>query len=384
MVDIYMLPAYEGDCLLIRYGTTNKHNILVDGGVSINKNDISDIIEYIYDQGEKLDIIVSHIDGDHIQGLISGINEVADIKLQSCVSSVYFNHRKSIAEKLLLEDIPSEGAAEDLITVSLCSGSGYSVSEAVSLMGILKMKGLESKIDGYVDFERTITIADATLKVISPSEKELKALITEWTAEADGKLQQNVGYSSKFPKDLDKDLAELMSEKLPPADNNVTNKSSIAFIFEYEDVKVVFLGDAVPSVICNGLEAHGIQEPLQVDAIKVSHHGSSRNISHKLLTILQTDTYLMSTNGKTLHGQRTVPGKTGIAHILKNRDGEDVHIVCNYDWWDICYQDNFFSEKDKHDYLETNKLRLHSLAEQCVSIKEGLNVYGEWDDRCRL
>lgn len=47
MVDIFLLPAYEGDCILMRYGEENgvKHNILVDGGVYVNNKDVAAIID---------------------------------------------------------------------------------------------------------------------------------------------------------------------------------------------------------------------------------------------------------------------------------------------------------------------------------------------------
>ena len=68
MVDIFLLPAYEGDCILIRYGEVNgvKLNILVDGGVYVNNKDVAAIIEYAYSNNEKIDILITHIDGDHI------------------------------------------------------------------------------------------------------------------------------------------------------------------------------------------------------------------------------------------------------------------------------------------------------------------------------
>ena len=35
MVDVYLLPANEGDCLWVRYGKKEgtRHNIIIDGGV---------------------------------------------------------------------------------------------------------------------------------------------------------------------------------------------------------------------------------------------------------------------------------------------------------------------------------------------------------------
>ena len=75
MVDVYLLPANEGDCLWVRYGKKEgtRHNIIIDGGVESNGGDIASIIENIAERNEKVDIFVTHIDGDHIRGLIKGI-----------------------------------------------------------------------------------------------------------------------------------------------------------------------------------------------------------------------------------------------------------------------------------------------------------------------
>lgn len=77
MVDVYLLPANEGDCLWVRYGKKEgtRHNIIIDGGVESNGGDIASIIENIAERNEKVDIFVTHIDGDHIRGLIKGIKK---------------------------------------------------------------------------------------------------------------------------------------------------------------------------------------------------------------------------------------------------------------------------------------------------------------------
>lgn len=174
MVDVYLLPANEGDCLWVRYGKKEgtRHNIIIDGGVESNGGDIASIIENIAERNEKVDIFVTHIDGDHIRGLIKGIGISNAEVLKKCVDTIYFNNKKDILDKFRIDSISSEGLEESIKTY-IPSGKGYSISEAVSLLEILKKKEIDDKIDGCVFAGRNICIAGASLKIVSPSDKEL-------------------------------------------------------------------------------------------------------------------------------------------------------------------------------------------------------------------
>ena len=277
---------------------------------------IASIIENIAERNEKVDIFVTHIDGDHIRGLIKGIGISNAEVLKKCVDTIYFNNKKDILDKFRIDSISSEGLEESIKTY-IPSGKGYSISEAVSLLEILKKKEIDDKIDGCVFAGRNICIAGASLKIVSPSDKELIQFVTKCTKKVDEDGAVTKGYSANMPQNLNIDLKDLMNEKFPPADSSITNRVSIGFIFEYDDAKIAFWGDAVAPVICRGLKRFGINSEFEVDAVKTSHHGSSRNISNQLLNLIKTDTYLISSNGRTLKGQLTVPGKLGIAKMLK-------------------------------------------------------------------
>ena len=346
--------------------------------VESNGGDIASIIENIAERNEKVDIFVTHIDGDHIRGLIKGIGISNAEVLKKCVDTIYFNNKKDILDKFRIDSISSEGLEESIKTY-IPSGKGYSISEAVSLLEILKKKEIDDKIDGCVFAGRNICIAGASLKIVSPSDKELIQFVTKCTKKVDEDGAVTKGYSANMPQNLNIDLKDLMNEKFPPADSSITNRVSIGFIFEYDDAKIAFWGDAVAPVICRGLKRFGINSEFEVDAVKTSHHGSSRNISNQLLNLIKTDTYLISSNGRTLKGQLTVPGKLGIAKMLKKGGVTGIQLLCNYKWWEYCYHNKYFTANDKCNYIENDKLRLCYLSDKAYSIKEGLNIYGEWN-----
>ena len=169
------------------------------------------------------------------------------------------------------------------------------------------------------------------------------------------------------------DLMVLMEDKLG-YDSSVNNEASIAFLFEYEGIRIAFLADAKPAACMRGLKELGVQMPYHVDVVKLSHHGSRNNTSDMLIKNLETEAYMLSTNG---HRQK-VPNKATIAHLLKNAEGKKVCLFCNYDWWEIAYHGKFFTSNDKKRFLTTNHLELFLPDENGVTVKEGLKIYGEW------
>jgi hypothetical protein len=84
-------------------------------------------------------------------------------------------------------------------------------------------------------------------------------------------------------------------------DTSVPNGSSIAFLLEYRGASCLLAADAFPTVLGGALwalvNARG-GRPLPVDAIKLPHHGSEKNVGRKLLSLVATKQFLISTSGK--------------------------------------------------------------------------------------
>ena len=62
---------------------------------------------------------------------------------------------------------------------------------------------------------------------------------------------------------------------------------------------------------------------LKLDLVKISHHGSQYSTSDEFLSLLDSECYIISTNGSK-HG---LPNKRTIARIIKATDGK---ILFNY------------------------------------------------------
>jgi len=73
-IKVKIFPAFYGDCFLISiYEEEKVINILIDGGLSKTYEDyLKPILTEIAKNGEELTLLIcTHIDSDHIRGLIS-------------------------------------------------------------------------------------------------------------------------------------------------------------------------------------------------------------------------------------------------------------------------------------------------------------------------
>ena len=66
-------------------------------------------------------------------------------------------------------------------------------------------------------------------------------------------------------------------------------------------------------------------EPLEIDAFKLPHHGSAKNVSNDLLAVLSCKDYLISTNGDQFHH----PDHKALARII-NSGGDRPRLFFNY------------------------------------------------------
>jgi hypothetical protein len=84
-------------------------------------------------------------------------------------------------------------------------------------------------------------------------------------------------------------------------DASVPNGSSIAFLLEHRGASCLLGADAFPTVLGGALwalaNARG-GRPVAVDAVKLPHHGSQHNVSAKLLTVVSSKQFLVSTSGE--------------------------------------------------------------------------------------
>jgi hypothetical protein len=233
-------------------------------------------------------VVVSHIDSDHIGGMLPLLAR-EDIE----VGDVWFN---------ALPQLPAPGEpltrsvreGEDL--VELLTG----VSRSHALPWNRVTDGQAVVTPGDRTFRELTPDGGPKITLLSPTPKRLLALRRVWD-QALTRLQRGEPEETEQPTLAEPltDLASLAATQTTN-DTSIPNGSSIAFLLEHRGASCLLGADAFPTVLGGALWALANERggrPVAVDAVKLPHHGSQKNVSAKLLTVVESKQFLISTNG---------------------------------------------------------------------------------------
>ena len=323
---IKFLQAFNGDSIWISFVENDvPRNIIIDGGIGDTyenrlrrKGDLFEAIEYIKNNGQNIDLLVlTHFDDDHIGGILRWLNK--DKEAPTLIKKVWFNSGKEIAKELAIEE------NQDLnIEIKEGENDFYtSTTQGITFEEYLSKNQLW---DGQIIRQgNEIDLLGLKFKILSPNIESLKNLLELFKKEEDY-------FTTGGEFDFETSLKDFIEEESKPKfkfkeDKSIPNGSSIAFVMEYQGKNFLFLGDAHPSVVVEGLNKFEIdkENSLQAELIKISHHGSKHNTNSELLSMIKTDNYLISSNA-TKHG---LPNKRTVARIIKNNPNANIHF--NYD-----------------------------------------------------
>ena len=316
-----ILPAYNGDSILIKTFDENNEEfiILVDGGTPSTfdyslKKKITSI--------SKINLLVlTHIDSDHIGGLIRFFKNSLIDKIE--IDEIWINQPDSECDQTTNEKALISVRQSENLKVLIKKKKPYSKIREITIAdNVINIKGLEFTI-----LSPTVEIKDKFYEVY---EKE-KALLKQEN------LEVNISSSiANYSKSL-KELNEIDFKPHSSINADIYNSSSIAFILKCPDVKLLFLADSRAEIIIERLKqlGHNTENLLEVDYVKISHHGSLNNTSQKLLSLIKSNNYLISTNGGTSSHKH--PSRETIARIVhkKNREEKLLNIYTNYKIADI-------------------------------------------------
>jgi hypothetical protein len=365
------LPAHKGDSLVLRFGTASRPLLaVIDGGPS-NTYKPALRPHLVKIKGERgLDdttplpidwLVVSHIDDDHIKGVLELTKELVEahddsLSPEFLVRSIWHNTfddlLKTKPEELQTAIAAQFGAAStadvaaDLFPdLSLEAAKILaSVPQGIQLRKDIKklQLPLNSQYDGnLVMFRRgadsKFRIGPAgsggiDVQVVGP----LKAQLEELQKEHDRFLR------SKKKKKTDAEAALAAF-----TDSSAPNLSSIVFEVTNGGSKILFTGDARGDFLLDGLRDSKLlkaNKPYVVDVLKVPHHGSDRNMTQEFFAQVHATHYVFSGDGE--HGnperetlQMLYEARAGTA-ALKNKPFtvwltypiDDIDVAREEDW----------------------------------------------------
>jgi hypothetical protein len=345
VLEVELLPATYGDCILLSYGEQPVRHVLIDAGTTQVWSDA--LKPHLQQRGiERLELLVlSHVDADHIAGAIPMLE---DPELPVEVGEVWFNGWRHLPKRVL----------------SIRQGERF--SDLIEELGI----PWNACFDGRAVCVGSGTLpvhelpGDLRLTVLSPDEGRLVRLARAWKKEVDRHFNAGGRGPLLRPRFLARnpttstDVPALARTRFR-TDTSVPNGSSIALLAEHGDARVLLAADAHAPVLSRSIRAwladRGAQR-MELDALKVSHHGSRGNTSVPLLELLECPRYLISCNGDV----HNLPDNEAIGRIVQH-GGERPRLYFNYrSERTECWDDPALRRRYRYDteYGDAGYLRL--------------------------
>lgn len=342
MFRLEALRARQGDCLLLHYGDDNApKRILIDGGTrGVFGNFLEPRLEaLITESGAPLELellMVSHIDDDHVKGIL---DLTAKLRQQS-QDNVPLSYKVRTLWHNAFDDIVGHhagalaGAARNGISTA-STGDGVPESVRLEHAGALVLANVaqgRQLRDDAATLGLTVNEGNgAPLVSTGDPMDDLHDLGAGLTLRLLGPLQADLDrFQQEWDKEIEKlGVAQAASVRATEyADNSVYNLASLVVLAEREGKTMLLTGDARGDKILEGLRRAGLIEEggsLHVDLLKLPHHGSDRNVETDFFRRITADHYVISGNG--LHGN---PELATLQMIFAARGDDPIHLHLTY------------------------------------------------------
>jgi hypothetical protein len=320
--------------------------------------------------------MVSHVDDDHIQGILDLTKELIGAEMDHkprlvLIDGLWHNGFEDIVDREPEErtadlkqqfcaasmdgDWPDDSALEaddELGEAAVCSS--LKVLSSIEQGARLRSDADRLAIEWNRKFDDRRIVADdagesidmgdgLSFTVLGPAEPELTALRKkhqEW-------------------------LARLKKKGMTPAealaayvDDSVTNLSSLVVLAEVDGRRILLTGDARGDKILEGLERAGLMAAggtIHVDVLKVPHQGSANNLDDDFFERITADHYVFSGDGE--HGN---PERQALRMLLDAR-GESkytVHLTYPVAEIDAARRDGWEKERAKQKLRQAKNPKL--------------------------
>lgn len=339
-VKFQTFPVGSGDCITLLLKNDDKEvHIMADCG--LYTQEVNDFIVNEF-HGHIDYLIVTHIDNDHINGLIAMLKSTPNLTVNHIFYNCYQRTSDDLQEwdekmvanvKRVFGHLP---AVVDMLEQKIKAETSMTLAELI--LGNEKWKKAwrreyvtedPAAIDLENDMGRFIFLSP-TKKALDDLDKEYRTLFwkTLYKQKKDDYKKEETIYESLMrimeqedneglyeepvsSKVLDENALKFYADEkmkgLSPA-----NEASIAFIWEHEGHRILFMGDANPDQVVKkiGDVYKDTPKPVLFDAIKISHHGSAHSTSRELVSIADSERYFVT------GGANTRPSYQALSRII--------------------------------------------------------------------
>lgn len=352
--------AADGDCLLL--SSSDGRHALIDGGRSGTfQQHTWGTLQELAEADDKIDlVVVSHIDADHISGIISLMRAVSEwavwdyqrteggnanfpeprVPRPPEIKKVWHNAWRAqlgdVAEEVealaatvgaIIGNEPVEASGRDGVEVRVLEALqllAQSIPEGVELRRLIDEETPIPRNDPFDDLvmlqdpPHTEKLGGARLTVIGPGRRHIDSLRKEWRHWLSKLPVRDAGTGHAVPRgltDIPAALSALRAEEeafvssitgeakliatSDPTGVTPPNRASITLLAEEKKRTCLLTGDAAEEEILEGLEAAGriTDGHMWCNVVKVQHHGSEHNLSQEFAGTVLADNYVFCANG---------------------------------------------------------------------------------------
>lgn len=319
-MNLEVLPARKGDCLIVRLTDDDTERlILIDGGpAGVWGDDLMDRLLELREERAPdgrlfIDLlVVSHVDDDHINGIIRLLESIDADDFPVEIGEIWHN-----SFDLILGNDQTADGGEGTVLASTAPGAASFVADedeglrdaALVLASVAqgnRVRSLAMKLGIPINQVARGGLIMAEEPAIS--RRLFGAKITfEGPLRADVKALQ-----IEFDKWLRENGAQASTASLLAAleDTSAANLSSLVLSLEASGKRLLLTGDARSDRF---LDVMG-DGPHVYDIVKMPHHGSDRNVDEAFFREVVGTTYVFSGDGE--HGN---PERATVAMLLDHR-----------------------------------------------------------------
>jgi hypothetical protein len=349
-----IIRARKGDCLILHYGSEDDPRLaMIDGGPrGVYAPNLRPRLEKIREmrgvkENEPLQVdllMVSHVDDDHIQGILDMTKELTGAQMEKKpqlvqVLSFWHNSFENIignTPKELTAAFTSHFGAASMggdppdLTLEVDDEDEETISSSLGVLASIKqgaqLRSDVNKLDFPLnpEFDGKLILAQGKGEVID-MENGLKVTVAGPMLPELKDLHEK---HQEWLKDLAKEGKTAEDVLSAYVDKSVPNLSSLVVLAEAGDKRILLTGDARGDKIMEGLELVGLLEKggkIHVDILKVPHHGSSNNLDNDFFERITAEHYVFSGDGE--HGN---PERETMEMLLNARGNADYTIHLTY------------------------------------------------------